>query len=48
MNEEEKAEVARIERECSELERRMKGLSSNQQRALLESMASTQVRGGLI
>ena len=26
MNEEEKAEVARIERECSELERRMKGL----------------------
>ena len=45
LNEEEQAEVARIERECSELERRMKGLSSNQQRALLDSNA---VIGGLL
>ena len=45
-----KAEVARIEQGCAELERRMRGLSSNQQRALLESMANTSnaVMGGLL
>ena len=34
-------EVARIERECAELERRMRGLSAGQQGALLENLANS-------
>ncbi|CAE7584978.1 unnamed protein product, partial [Symbiodinium microadriaticum] len=47
---EERAEVARIEEECSELERRMRNLSSTQQRSLLENLANTSsaVMGGLL
>ncbi|OLP80382.1 hypothetical protein AK812_SmicGene39225 [Symbiodinium microadriaticum] len=47
---EERAEVARIEEECSELEKRMRNLSSTQQRSLLENLANTSsaVMGGLL
>ncbi|CAE7861077.1 unnamed protein product, partial [Symbiodinium necroappetens] len=47
---EERAEVARIEEECSELERRMRNLSVTQQRSLLENLAnaSSAVIGGLL
>ena len=40
---EERAEVARIEEECSALERRMRDLSVTQQRSLLENLAMPQV-----
>ena len=47
---EERAEVARIEEECSALERRMRDLSVTQQRSLLENLAnaSSAVIGGLL
>ncbi|CAE7539990.1 GLT8D1 [Symbiodinium necroappetens] len=47
---EERAEVARIEEECSDLERRMRNLSTTQQRSLLENLAnaSSAVIGGLL
>ena len=42
--------MARIEEECSKLERRMRNLSVTQQRSLLESLAnaSSAVIGGLL
>ena len=47
---EEREEVARIEEECSALERRMRDLSVTQQRSLLENLAnaSSAVIGGLL
>ena len=47
---EERAEVARIEEECAELERRMRNLSATQQPSLLENLANTSsaVMGGLL
>ncbi|CAE7855082.1 unnamed protein product [Symbiodinium sp. KB8] len=47
---EERAEMARIEEECSALERRMRDLSVTQQRSLLENLAnaSSAVIGGLL
>ena len=47
---EERAEVARIEKECSALERRMRDLPVTQQRSLLENLAnaSSAVIGGLL
>ncbi|CAE7250266.1 ATJ20 [Symbiodinium sp. CCMP2592] len=50
LNEEELEEVARLERECAELEQRMRGLNAGQQRALLENLAksSSAVMGGLL
>ena len=52
LDDEEMEEVARIERECAELERRMRGLNSGQQRALLENLANshrsvTEALGGM-
>ncbi|CAE7245307.1 unnamed protein product [Symbiodinium sp. CCMP2592] len=50
LHEEELEEVARLERECAELEQRMRGLNAGQQRALLENLAnsSSAVMGGLL
>ena len=50
LDDEEMEEVARIDRECAELERRLRGLNSGQQRALLENLAnsSNAVMGGLL
>ncbi|CAE7471774.1 unnamed protein product [Symbiodinium sp. CCMP2592] len=50
LNKEELEEVARLERECADLEQRMRGLNAGQQRALLENLAnsSSAVMGGLL
>ncbi|CAE7320994.1 unnamed protein product, partial [Symbiodinium sp. CCMP2456] len=50
LNDDEKAEVRRIEKECTDLEKQLRGLTATQQRAFLERLAdnSVPVVGGLL